>query len=195
MRFKITAVAFLVVLTVIGLVAMSPMTTATASTTSTTSAATSSSTTQTGVTGVGQGTRVLTAQALYQCPFTTCNQGRAYPGQDLATICYIVTDRRWDWIFNHVNWHTGYVPSSALTVRSSQPCSTVGIGTGVFTPQALYQCPFTTCNQGRAYPGQDIATVCFIITDRRWDLVHNHVNWHVGFVPSSQLIRISGTGC
>ncbi|SEG95233.1 hypothetical protein SAMN05444920_1093 [Nonomuraea solani] len=139
--------------------------------------------------GIGVGSWVSSPQPLYQCPATYCNQGQAYPGNDLANVCYTASGGHfWDLVFNRANGHTGFIPEPNLgagSPRSSQPCSTVPHGGRVLRDQPMYQCPATHCNQGQAYVGNDIAFMCSVRAGGvTWAWAFNHGNGHEGFMNS-----------
>lgn len=76
--------------------------------------------------------------------------------------------------------------ATSTTSRSLSPTSAQGIGVGTWVDgfRTLYQCPANGCNQGQAYPGNDLADVC---TWQGWDLVYNRANGHTGFIARSNL--------
>ncbi|MFJ8313454.1 MULTISPECIES: hypothetical protein [unclassified Streptomyces] len=133
--------------------------------------------------GVGVGTWVDSAQTLYQCPSGVCNQGQAYPGNDLADVC---TWNGWELVYNRANTHSGFIPRSSLgngAPHSDQDCNSVGRGGGVTANESIYQCPDGVCNQGQAYPGNDVASICYINNGTgTWVWVLNHANGHEGFI-------------
>ncbi|MDH6221786.1 hypothetical protein [Streptomyces pseudovenezuelae] len=133
--------------------------------------------------GVGVGTWVDGFRTLYQCPANGCNQGQAYPGNDLADVC---TWQGWDLVYNRANGHTGFIARSNLGVgapRSNQDCNSVGHKGGVYVNDTIRQCPSAVCNAGQAFVGNDIGVICYVTNATEiWFWVLNHANGHEGFI-------------
>jgi hypothetical protein len=139
--------------------------------------------------GVGWHNEVAVPRTLYQCPSTVCNQGQAYPGNDLAEVCTFYNGITWGLVFNRANLHTGFIPIAQLKYADPpQSCTSVGIGHHWIMQSTLYQCPAFICNQGQANPGDDVAVICVFADsgNQRWTWAVNHANYHEGFILHDQ---------
>lgn len=123
-------------------------------------------------------------QYLYQCPYTFCNRGEAYPSQVLTNYCYISWEGQyWDLLLNRNNWHTGWIPERNLagpkSFRSCEDLADWRYG----LPDTLYQCPFYECNQGQIHNGDKAISFCAIDRSsvRPWALQINLANYHEGW--------------
>jgi len=148
---------------------------------------------ETAIASVGWHNEVSVQRPLYQCLSTQCNQGQAFPGNDLAEVCTVSSGgTTWGLVFNRANLHTGFIPISQLIYADpSQSCNSVGTGGRVDGAVALYQCPAAQCNQGQAFPGNDIGFICYWgdgATYWLWAL--NHANGHEGFIPASNSLGL-----
>jgi hypothetical protein len=150
-------------------------------------------TAEVGIAGVGWHNEVAVNRTLYQCPATICNQGQAYPGNNLAEVCTLGSGgTTWGLVFNRANLHTGFIPISQLIYADPpQSCNSVGVGGGVTAKATLYQCPDLNCNQGQAYPGNDIGFICYLGSGSTyWLWALNHANNHEGFIPASNSLGL-----
>ncbi|MFD9888439.1 hypothetical protein ACFWY9_03805 [Amycolatopsis sp. NPDC059027] len=138
------------------------------------------------VMGVGWHNEVTSNQTLYQCPGFQCNQGQAYPGNDLAEVCtWNASGYKWGLVFNRANEHTGFIPVNYLKYADPDvDCGAAGSDLQVKWNQTLYQCPGSNCNQGQATDGQHVRFFCnFYDSAARtwWRWVFNPNNQHEGF--------------
>jgi hypothetical protein len=134
--------------------------------------------------GVGKANFVSQPRTLYQCPETFCNQGQAYPGNDLARVCdFANAGIVWALVFNRANEHTGFIPVSQLSGESpGQDCSNVGQARPKSYDQPMYQCPYSYCNQGVSQAWADTAGICWHqASGIYWWWSFNHYNLHEGF--------------
>lgn len=137
--------------------------------------------------GVGWHNEVRVPRTLYQCPAFNCNQGQAYPGNDLAEVCTLrANGEHWGLVFNRANLHTGFIP--VLQLRYADPpqsCTDVGRGKIMNFEPWLHQCPSSVCNRGEARFGHDVAMICIFTwpnTTENWTWALNHANNHEGFI-------------
>jgi hypothetical protein len=140
--------------------------------------------------GVGWHNEVRVARTLYQCPGFNCNQGQAYPGNDLAEVCTLYANGlTWGLVFNRANLHTGFIPIGQLIYADPpQSCTNVGHGRIMNFEPTLYQCPAFNCNRGEVRFGHDVAMICVFAwpNNERWTWALNHANNHEGFIFHDQ---------
>ena len=147
-----------------------------------------------GILEVGTSTQLLVDGAyLFQCPAVNCNIGHAYRHSNLRTFCKLPLHNTYEWnlVLNldRGSNHVGFISSQYLAYSSPEVCGDYGRGTGVTVPAWLFQCTWDKCNHGNAYPGNDVATICFLplSESHNWNLVLNHANNHVGFISTQYL--------